>query len=381
MNSTAFEPPFSPLRRLLPVLDRMVTLELLRTVIAVLTVLVTIIVSRKFLNILTKAIDGEIAANTLLTLLSLKILGAFIILLPAALFLSILMVFGRMYRDQEMAILASGGVGLGRLYRAVAWFVLPTFVCSIYLALDVLPWAELKVQTLMRNDKKTADLRGLKPGRFNEYSRGDVVLYAESFSEADGNLKNLFVESHNGEQNGVTVAESGYLKETETGSHFLVLNHGVRYQGTPGKADYIISEFEEYAVKIDPDGDPAFDKDKRELVTPSAELWRSGAPRERAELQRRFAVPMGALLLGILAIPLSRVKPRSGVYGNVVAAFLIYMLYENLQRVSQGLLISGKVSLWLAYSGVYLFMVGIIVFFLIRSTGLRWCWQVIRGRA
>jgi lipopolysaccharide export system permease protein len=381
MKSTAFKLSALRRRRWLPVLDSMLTLELLKTLLAVLAVLVTIIVSRKFLNILTKAIEGEIAGDTLTTLLGLKMLSAFIILLPAAQFLAILMVFGRLYRDQEMAVLASAGVGFARIYRALAWFVIPLCILSTWLALEVFPWSEAKVQTLLRKDEKTADLRGIKPGRFNEFSRGDVVLYAESLSEKDNVMSKIFVQSRNGEKNGVTVAESGYLLEKDSVSHFVVLNKGIRYQGTPGKADYVISEFDEYAVKIDAEPDNGVGEYKRESTLPTPRLWKSTTPRELAELHRRLAVPIGVLLLAILAIPISRVAPRSGVYGNVVAAFLIYIVYENLQHISQGLLISGKAPLWLAYSGVYIVMAGLILFTLVRSVGLRWCWLVLTGRS
>ena len=380
MNSTVFKLHSFKRRRRLPVLDRMLILEVVKTVLAVLSVLVTIIVSRKFLSILTKAIEGEIAGGTLMTLLGLKILGTLIIFLPAALFLGLLMVFGRMYRDQEMSILASGGVGYGRLYQAVAWLVIPLCLLSAYLALEVLPWSEAKVQSLMRHDEKTADLRGIKPGRFNEFSKGDVVLYAESLSEADGLMHNVFVQSRNGDKNGVTAADSGYLKETETGSHFVVLDKGIRYQGTPGQTDYIISEFDEYAVKIDADADDDGNVIKRESTLPSAQLWKSKLPRELAELQRRLAVPLGVLILGMLAIPISKVAPRSGVFGNVVTAFLIFVVYFNLQSVSQGLLISGKLPVWLAYSGVYILMLALILFNLVKAVGLRWSWQVLTGR-
>jgi len=381
MNSTVLKPSFVKRLSLLPVLDRMLILEVTKTVLAVLTVLVTIIVSRKFLSILTKAIEGEIAGSTLMTLLGLKFLGTLIVFLPAALFLGLLMVFGRMYRDQEMAVLASSGVGYGRLYRAVAWILIPLSIASAYLSLQVLPWSEAKVQSLLRHDEKTADLRGIKPGRFNEFSRGDVVLYAESLDEEDnGLMKKIFVQSRSGDKNGVTVANSGYMKETATGSHFVVLNNGIRYQGIPGKTDYIISEFDEYAVKIDPDDEAEDAIIKRESTIPSGQLWKSKTPRELAELQRRIAVPMGILILGLLAIPISKVAPRSGVYGNVVTAFLIFVVYFNLQSVSQGLLINGKAPMWLAYSGVYIIMLAMTIFNLVKSTGLRWCWQWMTGR-
>lgn len=356
----------------------MINLELAKTVTAVLLVLVTIIVSRKFLSILTKAIEGEVAGDTLFVLLGLKTLSAFIMLMPAALFLGILMVFGRMYRDQEMAILASSGVGFTRLYRALAYSVIPLSLAAAFLALQVMPWSEQQVQALMRKDEKTADLRGIKPGRFNEFSRGDVVLYTEEMSETEGTMYKIFVQSRHGEEAGVVVAESGYLKTTETGEHFVVLEHGQRYQGTPGQADFIISEFDEYAVKIDT-ADTEEAALKREAA-PSADLWRSKTPRELAELQRRFAIPLGILVLSLLAVPLAKIAPRAGVYGNVSAAFLIYLTYENLQRVSQGLLMTERIPLWLSYSGVYVVMLAVALFLLVRVSGRTWLWQLIRGQ-
>lgn len=380
MNFKAFEPPRLKQIIKLPVLDRMLASELGKTVLAVASVLVTIIVSRKFLGILTKAIEGEVAAETLLALLGLKMLGAFITLLPAAMFLALLMVFGRMYRDQEMAVLASSGVGLVRIYQAAAWFLVPTFLVSFFLGLVVVPWSEAKSQSLVKQDEKTADIRGIKAGKFNEFSRGDLVLYAEELDEDENVMHKIFVQSRSGDKNGVTVADSGYLRETDSGTHYVVLNNGSRYQGVPGSVNYVVTQYDEYNVKIDTNSNtPEFGL-KRESTIPTSQLLRTKMPRDLAEIQRRFAIPMGILFLGILAIPISRVAPRSGVYGNVLTAFLIYIVYENLQRVSQGLTMSGKIPLWLSFSGVYFVLSALIVFFLIRATGAKWLWQVARER-
>jgi lipopolysaccharide export system permease protein len=332
------------------------------------------------LNILAKAIEGDVAGETLFILLALKTLSAFILLLPAALFLAVLMVLGRMYRDQEMAIFAGSGVGFSRLYRAMAWFVLPLCVFGAYLGIEVLPWSEGKSQSLMKQDEKTADLRGIKAGRFNEFSRGDVVLYAEMLSEEDGTLKNLFVQSRSGDSTGVIVADSGYLQETDSGEHFVVLSQGRRYQGVPGQADFVLSEFQEYAVRIDSEGEREPGGFKPEQAAPTSDLWRSGQPRGLAELQRRLAIPLGVLALGLLAAPLSRIAPRAGVYGNVVAAFLLYLAYENLQKIAQGLIIGAKIPLWAGYGGPYLFLLITTLFLLIRAEGWRWLWRSLLGR-
>lgn len=365
--------PFKPLHwsrpPLISVLDRMVAEELAKTLGAVLGVLVAIIVSRKFLSILAKAIEGELSGETIFQLLGLKVLSTTAQLLPASLFMATLTVLGRMYRDQEMSVLASSGVGLARIYRAMSWMVVPLTLIAAVLALQVMPWSERQAQALMKKDEKSADIRGIKPGRFNEFSLGDVVLYAEDLNE-DNSMRKIFVQSRQGAKTGVVIAESGRLKRNELSEYFVVLEHGHRYQGVPGRADFTISEFDEYAVRIDgPEGETA--SLKRE-ASDSLVLWYSHTPRELAELQKRLAVPLGVLFLSLLAVPLSKIAPRSGVYGNVFTAFLIYVIYENAQKISQGLLMTEKIPLWLSYTDVYVFLLILTLALFVRNLGLNW---------
>jgi lipopolysaccharide export system permease protein len=288
-----------------------------------------------------------------------------------------LTVLGRMYRDQEMSVLASSGVGLSRIYRAMSWMVLPVTLIAAVLALQVMPWSERQAQALMKKDEKSADIRGIKPGRFNEFSQGDVVLYAEELNE-DNSMHKIFVQSRQRDKTGVVIAESGHLRRNELNEHFVVLQQGRRYQGIPGRADFIISEFEEYAVRIDgPEGETA--SLKRE-ASDSMVLWYSHTPRELAELQKRLAVPFGVLFLSFLAVPLAKIAPRSGVYGNVFTAFLIYIVYENAQKITQGLLMTEKIPLWLSYSGVYFFLLIITGVLFIRNLGFSWIVQVAREK-
>ncbi len=88
-------------------------IDLLKTLLAVLSVIVIIIVSRKFIKVLAKAIEGNIANETVLSILGLNTVIAINAFLPAAIFMAILMMLGRMYRDNEIVAIASAGVGWG----------------------------------------------------------------------------------------------------------------------------------------------------------------------------------------------------------------------------------------------------------------------------
>ena len=377
MNTSSSVSPRRSFPVLFSILDRMIALELLKTIGAVLLVLVTIIVSRKFLAILAKAIEGEVAGETIFQLLGLKILSATAMLLPAAVFMSILIVLGRMYRDQEISILSGAGVGPARLYRALSWMVLPILLGSAWLALETMPWAERQVQELMRKDEERADIRGLKAGQFNEFSAGDVVLYAE---ELRGNheMKKIFVQNRQENKIGVVIADHGVLERNESDEYFVILNDGRRYQGVPGRTDYVLSKFDTYGVRIDSaDETSAAMKSEAE---DSGMLWRSRTPRELAELQKRLAIPIGMGFLALLALPLSRIAPRAGVFGNVFSAFLIYIAYENAQKIAQGMLMTGKITPWLSYSGIYAVMAACIVFLLARNLGWSWLIRCAFGR-
>jgi lipopolysaccharide export system permease protein len=65
-------------------------------------------------------------------------------------------------------------------------------------------------------------------------------------------------------------------------------------------------------------------------MRPTAELFGTTDPNERAELQWRLSTPVSTLLLALLAIPLSRSKPRAGRYGKLLLALGLYVLYFNL---------------------------------------------------
>ncbi|MGZ8158933.1 MAG: LptF/LptG family permease, partial [Methylobacter sp.] len=139
----------------------MIALDLLRTLLAVWSVIVVIIVSRQFIRILNQAVEGQVSNQTLLTVLGLKTVIASAAFLPAALFMAVLMVLGRMYRDQEMSAVASAGGGAGTVYRAIFLLIFPLSVLATGLSFYVSPWAEAMMEQLMHQDKESADLRGV----------------------------------------------------------------------------------------------------------------------------------------------------------------------------------------------------------------------------
>ncbi len=345
----------------------MIMRDLVKTLSAVLSVLVVIIVSRKFIRVLDQVIEGQIASDTLLVILGLKMLIAFITFLPAATFMTVLMVLGRMYRDQEMAAISSAGGGIFTIYRAIFLVLLPLSISATFLSLNISPWAERQIEARTHHDQESADLRGLVAGKFSEYSHGDIVFYVETI-DAQKQLHHVFVQHRQADSVAIINAESGTLKSLEDGQ-YMILKNGERVQGKAGELNYAIERFDEYAVRIDTKVSALV---IGKQAAPFFELWQSEKSIDIAEMQRRFAVPLGILLLGFIAVPLAELSPRGGIYGNMLVGFAIYFSYGNLLSVSQNWVLKAKISPFLGLVSVNMLLLIIGSILLARFYGWKW---------
>ncbi len=353
--------------RFISVLDKMIMKDLFKTVIAVLSVIVIIIVSRKFIKVLAKAVEGNISNETVVTILGFNTVIAFSTFLPASIFMAILMVLGRMYKDQEMSAVASAGGGAVTIYRAVFLLIIPLSFVALALSMYATPWAEAEIRQQLHHDLMEIESRGIAAGRFSEFRKGDLVFYAESV-DSKKRMKNVFAQTRSDNGTGIINAKHGQMKFLP-GGLYLVLEEGERIQGNPGELNYIIEKFKEYAVRIE---NKTTILEKARDGKPSKEIWASNALEDVAELQSRLSVPLGVLCLSFLAVPLAKLSPRSGVYGSLAVAFGIYFIYGNLNKVSQSWVVNGIMPSSVGYFGVYLLLLLLGIALLIRLYGIKW---------
>ena len=353
--------------RFISVLDKMIMQDLLKTVLAVLSVIVVIIVSRKFIKVLAKAVEGSISNETVLSILGLNTIVAISTFLPASIFMAVLMVLGRMYRDQEMSAVASAGGGAAVIYRAVFLLVFPLSIAAGWLSLVAAPWAEAEIKAKIHEDAKIADLRGISAGRFSEYSHGELVFYTENI-DANKRMHNVFVQNRAGNKIGVINAKYGTLEHLP-GGLYLVLQDGERVEAIPGQLNVIIEKFKQYAVRLEQKTSLLH---QQRYGVPSQSLWTSTDLLDIAEIQNRLSIPLGVIFLSFLAVPLAKLSPRGGVYGSLLIAFGIYFIYGNLKRISHSWVANETIPVSLGYYGIYLLLLLLGGFLLIRLYGIKW---------
>lgn len=309
------------------ILSRYIVRETAQTWVVVTMVLLLILVTNQFAQVLGDAASDKLPKDAVITVMGLTSMQYLTILIPIGLFLSIMLALGRLYRDSEMSALMACGFGPGGLYRPLILLACLLAVVVAWLALIVSPAAIRAVEKIATEAKQRVDLRVLEAGRFISFADDTAVMYAEAISD-DGELTNVFVQRRKSDRVEVIVAAAAWQSDSELANvKVLRFANGRRYEGVPGSRKFRMVEFSEHGIPFEiPELGPIeLEPESRPLT----ELVTSADPLDKAELQWRLSAPLSVLVLTILAVPLSRSAPRQGRYGGLAAGVLLYVIYVD----------------------------------------------------
>jgi lipopolysaccharide export system permease protein len=105
--------------------------ELFWVFVVVVMVLLTIALGGRFIGYLQDAVLGKYAAESLLTIMWMRLPDFLQQLLPFAFYISLLLTIGRVHAEQEMAVLQGAGIGPGRL---LIWLAPASIALAILVA-------------------------------------------------------------------------------------------------------------------------------------------------------------------------------------------------------------------------------------------------------
>jgi lipopolysaccharide export system permease protein len=296
------------------------------------------------------------------------------------LFLSTLLAFSRLYKDNEMVALAACGVSMRKIYGTVFFFSLLIAAVVAAISMYIAPWAEEKAYHIQDAQRATPELMGISSGRFTESSTGSGVLYAEEISLDGDSMRNVFVQSRKEGEQVIISSENAYQSvDKKTGDLFMIMVDGYRYEGVPGNADFKVTKFHKHAVRID--AREVVPSARKNRALPTSLLIASENRADTAELQWRLSMPVTVVLLALLAVPLSYTTPRQGRYAKLFVAILAYMIYNNMIGVARTWMERGVVPAGIGMWWVHVvLMIGIVVM-LSRQYGASWVFKSMIGRA
>jgi lipopolysaccharide export system permease protein len=258
-------------------------------------------------------------------------------------------------------------MGPSTVFAAVGTVTLLVAGIATWVAFQAAPEGARRRAEIRSSSLKTAIVRGLAPGQFRSLGGGAVLYFREQGE--DGSLRDVFFErriTHGGATEGrlevVLAASARYTLAADGSLAAVVLYDGRHYEGQPGGGAWRTMQFREQTVPVRAPEAPSLAP--RADGQPLSVLRESTDGRYQAEYHWRVATVVITLVLGVLAVPISRLRPRQGRHARVVWAVLLYAIYANLLISGRTLIEKGSVpgwlGLWWVHALIVLLGIGIV---------------------
>jgi len=325
--------------------------QVLSIFLAALAILLSIALGDKLIQLLEKAAAGNIPADQVLYIVSLRIPELAQMVMPFALYMGLIIGLGRLYSSQEMSVLRSGGLSNRLLLQWLAPIILLITALVALASLVLTPMAKHTFEQELFELQKSVGIAALQPGVFRIEDAGDQVTYSDAIGDDDQTILDVFIQRQLADGRQMTVwAESGQRSDPDAeGRQLLTLENGRRYVGKAGSSAFETMTFTQLTISVETE--PVLERVRDLQSLPWSEL--GGSLNHRAEWHWRLGWPIFCVVLALLAVAISSVQPRQGQYARVGVAvvwMLTYYLVLVLNRwlIEQGF-VPSTLGLWPAH--------------------------------
>lgn len=337
----------------------------------VFSTLVVVWLSVLLVRLLGEAATGSIGADVVLGLAALSTITALPVVMAVSLFIAVLTTVTRNYRESEMVVWFASGLSLADWLRPVLRVAVPVAAVVAVLTLVASPWAYRQIGEYRERFEQRSDLSKVTAGQFAESGNGARVFFSEDPSNPGDELGNIFARVIDPEWHSVITARSAHTEVRPNGDRFLVLGQGHRYDLKPGTPEIRLVSFERYGLRLESKSSESADDarsaaDRSSKARETMQLIADRTNSSWSQVMWRLALPLAALNLALLAIPLGAVNPRLGRSGDLLIAGLVALLYMNLINLSRTWISDGKLPFALGVWLIHALVAGLFVLLLMR---------------
>ena len=287
-----------------------------------------------------------------------------LMVLPISCMISVFLTFLRMSTDRELVALKAGGVSIYQWLTAPVVFSAGCLCLALFISLHGISWGVGNFRTTILQIANTRAKIVLQPGVFNRDIFG-LTLFARKVDPVSGRLHQVIFEDRASDaRTSITVLapEGEIITDEKNGALVFHLLNGRIYRVDGGNVS--ILEFADYSVRLDLNS--LFAGLDLGEIRPNEMAWKElvrldethGARspslqrRVSVELQKRWALPMACLVLGLFAVPLActfeGVKRQLGIGLALVFFLIYYALFSVGMTMAESGVLAPAVGLWLA---------------------------------
>ena len=330
--------------------------------------LLMIVFVTQLVRYLGYAANGSVPFGSVFLLFALGSIKNLPTLFSLSIILSVTLSLSRWYRDSEMVVWASSGKALSAWVLPTLGFVIPIAILVTFLTLFLAPWAEQRLEIEKQTHEVNDDISTVSPGTFIESKDGSTVFFVDSLESSVQVLNGVFI--FNRDANGISITSSsrGRQEESKLGASYLVVEDGYRYTEFNQSQDFDVTKFATYGVRMDkkPTSRPHVHLGGRSTLS----LIEEASPHSLSELVWRIGLPLSAVLLALISIPISYVNNRGGRSYSVAVGVLFFLLYKNALGIVQTQVYQSSWSVWMGLLLPHLIVLSIFILLLLLRVGV-----------
>ena len=319
-----------------------------------------VIFIRQLGNLLELVVRHNVPLRDMATLFLLPVPSILMMTIPLAVMVGTLIGLSRMAADGEVIAARATGIGIGAFVRPVMLLAVTGWAVTLWMGLFLAPQAMRKMNRMETGLTASQAPYEIQPRVFNEQFP-NLLLYLEDVTGSRASWRGVFIADLT-QRNSVkvTLAESGVLVNEAARNRFVLhLEQGTTHEYDPQRPEeYSIASFTdtEIPIQIDQGGAAAAQRSSPQYLNVT-QLWQrihqphDGQP-ALVELHYRFALPVAAIVLALVGIPLGISTRKGGKSLGVILSLLLFFVYYILMAFGLSFAKQGRVSpfigLWLA---------------------------------
>lgn len=356
------------------ILRRYMIREVATTTALVLGFLVVMLLGGRLIRYFGMAAEGGLDVGVLFLLIGYNLPSFLELIFPLSFFIGLMLVFGRLYVDHEMAVLSASGISRGRMARMLTPLVLMALVVQTAITVVAKPWGVARATNIWQEQSALEVFDFITPKKF--VSSGDHHLYVGEIGENREYLKDVIVVQMNKnsakslpssqkradveqllnqqirEQDTIIFAKSATQVKSDDGIMRLDLHQGRRYEVDATSKKYSQIGFETYRISLAAKKNDELRPMKIEGLSTSELLAKLNQDNKtnqseiRAELGYRLSLPWLILIAVLLAPPLAQVRPRQGRWFKLIPAMFIFVVNVLILISLKEAITKEKVGVW-----------------------------------
>jgi lipopolysaccharide export system permease protein len=299
----------------------------------------------KLFRITEMVVDKGIPVGYAIQLFLCLIPSFLVFVAPMSLLLGILTALARLSADNEIIALKTSGVGLYRLSPPVIFLSVIIFLFTSFLVFYAVPWGSKNFRESLFRLAGTTGKLDVKEGVFN-FPFDNLVIYVNKVSPGEKLLEGIMIDDERDPQiNNTIIASKGYFMPDPKAQKLVMhlFDGSIHYQEAKEKTYRTINfntyqftiflkdeiEKERKRARVNMLEKEMSINDLRNKINDKKSRGENILP-QLVELHFKFAIPFGALIFGLVGLPLGVQRTQSGRSWGFVLCAVVFLLYYVL---------------------------------------------------